>query len=185
MVGLTTLWLPIVGSAVVVFIASWIVHTALKYHKTDFGQLPNESEIRGTVGSGDVAPGQYMFPHPGDPKKVGTKEHMEMWKDGPVGYMVVMSNDPGMGRNLALWFVFCLVISVFVAYITGRTMGRGAEYLAVFRIAGVVSILAYAAAQIPRSIWYGYSWSSTLKNGLDGVIYGLLTAGVFGWLWPN
>jgi len=34
------------------------------------------------------------------------------------------------------------------------------------------------------SIWYRRSWSTTLKATLDGVIYGLLTGGAFGWLWP-
>jgi hypothetical protein len=89
-----------------------------------------------------------------------------------------------MGKALGFWFVFCLVISLFVAYLTGRTLGPGADYLAVFRVAGTTAFLGYAAAQATDSIWKGQAWGATCKHLLDGLIYALLTAGTFGWLWP-
>lgn len=42
-----------------------------------------------------------------------------------------------------------------------------------------------AASLAQNSIWYSRKWSSTLKSMFDGLVYGLLTAGVFGWLWPG
>jgi hypothetical protein len=185
MVGLTTLWLPIVVSAVVVFIASSLIHMVVKWHNTDWHRLPDEKSLRDDLAAQGVQPGMYNFPRPEDPSKVGSPEHMEQWKEGPVGMLITVPNDPGMGKGLLLWFVYTLGVSFMVAYLTGRTNPVGAEYLAVFRVAGVTAILAYAAAYVPRSIWYGYSWGSTIKEVVDGVVYGLLTAGVFGWLWPS
>jgi hypothetical protein len=28
-------------------------------------------------------------------------------------------------------------------------------------------------------------WGTTIKEVIDGLVYGLLTAGTFGWLWPR
>ena len=42
MVPLTSLWLPILLSAVVVFAASSIIHMVLPYHRNDFKKLPDE-----------------------------------------------------------------------------------------------------------------------------------------------
>ena len=41
-----SLWLPVMISAVVVFVASSIIHMALKYHKADYKSLPNEDAVR-------------------------------------------------------------------------------------------------------------------------------------------
>ena len=89
-----------------------------------------------------------------------------------------------MGKSLVLWFVYCLVLGVFVAYITGRTLGPGAGYLAVFRVAGATGFLGYSLGNLHESIWKGQYWSTTIKFMIDGLIYALLTAGIFGWLWP-
>jgi hypothetical protein len=35
------------------------------------------------------------------------------------------------------------------------------------------------------SIWYSRAWINTIKSTIDGLIYALLTAGTFGWLWPR
>ncbi len=50
---------------------------------------------------------------------------------------------------------------------------------------GTASFMAYAFGLIPGSIWWGKPWSATIKEVFDGLVYGLLTAGVFGWLWPR
>ena len=39
MVPLAALWLPILVSGVVVFLASWIVHMLLPHHRSDFQSL--------------------------------------------------------------------------------------------------------------------------------------------------
>ena len=58
-------------------------------------------------------------------------------------------------------------------------------YLRVFRFAGATAFIGYAVALWQMSIWYRRAWSTTIKATVDGLIYALLTAGTFGWLWPR
>jgi hypothetical protein len=185
MVSIPALWLPIVLSAVLVFIASSIIHMFLGYHWNDFRKLPNEEKVLDALRKEGVSPGDYHFPRPPSQKEMQSPEMMEKYKQGPIGIMTVLpSGAPAMGKQLVQWFVFCLAVSVAAAYLAGRALGPGAPYLAVFRFAGTAAFLAYAGAQFVQSIWMGRAWSSTVKNAFDGLVYGLVTAGTFGWLWP-
>ena len=186
MVALTSLWLPILVSAVIVFIASSLIHMVIGWHRSDYKKLPEEEKILAAIGNVGVPPGFYIFPYCPSHKEVASPEMTEKYKRGPVGLVTVIPNGPpAMGKYLGLWFLFCLLVGVFVAYLTGRTIGVGAPYLAVFRVAGTVAFLGYAGAIPADSIWKGQAWSTTFKHMFDGLIYGLLTAGVFGWLWPR
>jgi hypothetical protein len=78
-----------------------------------------------------------------------------------------------------------LVVNVFAAYVTGRALGPGAEYLEVFRFVGATTFAGYALALWQNSIWYSKAWGTTLRSTVDGLVYALLSAGVFGWLWPR
>jgi hypothetical protein len=185
MVTLTALWLPILLSAVAVFLASSLVHMVFTYHRSDYGKLPEEDRVVEAIRGAKVPPGTYMFPHAGSPKELRSPEMLAKFERGPLGMLTVRPGGPPvMGKNLAQWFVFCLVISVFVAYVCGRTLAAGTDYLAVFRIAGVVALLGYASGDVMASIWKWQGWGTTAKGVLDGLVYALLTAGVFGWLWP-
>jgi hypothetical protein len=84
-----------------------------------------------------------------------------------------------------MWFVYIVIVGVFAGYVAGRALPRGAEYLHVFRFAGVAAFLSYAVALWQMSIWYRRAWSTTIKSSIDGLIYACLTAGTFGWLWPK
>jgi hypothetical protein len=90
-----------------------------------------------------------------------------------------------MGKSLILWFLYSVVISIFAAYVAGRAVPAGTDYLHVFRFAGVTAFLGYSGALWQSSIWYNRSWTTTIKSTIDGLLYGLLTAGTFGWLWPR
>ncbi len=184
MVYLTSLWLPIVLSAVAVFVGSSILHMVLAYHKSDYAAMPGEDEVRGAMRQGGVAPGHYYLPHCVDPKELANAEMREKFEEGPVAFVTVLpSGVPSMAKPLVSWFVYCLVMATFVAYLTGRTVAPGAEYLAVFRIAGTAAFLGFASAS--ESIWKGQPWSITAKHLFDSLVYALLTGGVFGWLWPS
>jgi len=99
---------------------------------------------------------------------------------------VLPKGDPfNMGTQLIQWFIYCLLVSVIAAYVTGRALPAGVDYLQVFRFAGCTSFVAYAVGQWQRSIWFSQSWATTAKSTFDGLVYGLLTAGAFGWLWPS
>lgn len=186
MVPITDLWLPILLSAVIVFVASSIIHMVLPYHRSDYRKLPEEERLLDVLRGAGVTPGpMYHFPHCTH-KEMKSPEAVEKFKRGPVGLLTVIpSGPPAMGRYLTQWFFFCVLISLFVAYLTGRTLSTGTSYLAVFRVAGTAAFLGYAASQIQDSIWKGQTWRVTLKHVLDGLLYALLTAGTFGWLWPR
>lgn len=186
MVGLTSLWLPILVSAVFVFVASAFLHMALRYHWRDYAGLPDEDAVLDAVRKAGVAPGNYNFPHADAPSQMKDPAMVDKWKRGPVGLVHVMpSGPPAMGKSLALWFVYSLAVGVMAAYVTGRTLAPGTAYLQVHRVAATVAFLAYAGAAPIESIWKGRRWSTTVKEMVDGLIYGLLTGGVFGWLWPG
>ncbi|MCP4897023.1 MAG: hypothetical protein GY906_08615 [bacterium] len=185
MVSLTALWLPILLSAVAVFIVSSVLHMVLSYHKNDYVKLPKEAEVLDGLRNAGVVPGAYYFPCPDDHKEMGSPEMLERYTTGPVGIMTVLPNRPPMmPKHLAMWFVHSLVVSFFLAYVASRTLAAGSDYLAVFRVVGAVGFLAYSAAHASDSIWKGQAWSTTTKHIVDGLAYALVTAGAFAWLWP-
>ncbi len=186
MTALHLLWLPILLSAVAVFIASSVLHMASRWHGSDYRRLPDEGKVLDALRPFAVPPGDYLAPRPANMADMRSPEFTEKMKKGPVLVFTVLPNGTGsMGRNLAMWFAYSVVIGVFAAYLTGRALPPGAHYLAVFRFASVTAFLAYSAAVWPFSIWYRRSWATTIKATIDGLIYGLLTGGFFGWLWPR
>jgi len=186
MVPLMSLWLPILLSAVFVFIVSSIIHMMLPYHKSDYRQLPDEEKVLDSLRAASVTRGPvYFFPWH-TMKDMNSPEVQEKFKRGPVGILTIRpSGVPQMGKFLGQWFVYCIVISFFVAYLTSRTRTPGAEYLEVFRVAGTAAFLAYGGAQAQQSIWGGQTWVVTTKHVIDSLIYGVVTAATFGWLWPK
>ncbi len=185
MVPLSALWLPIVLAAVIVFVASSIMHMLLPYHRGDYRQLPNEDKLLAELRSANLTRGLYTFPFCTH-KDMKSPAMMEKYKQGPVGMMTIFpSGPPAMPKFLGLWFAFCLLVGFFVAYLAGRTVAPGAHYLAVFRVVGTAAFLAYGLGNLVNAIWKGQTWSMTIKEVIDGLIYGSLTAGTFGWLWPR
>jgi hypothetical protein len=186
MVPLGSLMLPVVLSAVFVFLASFLIHMVLRYHASDYTQLPNEDAVRAAIRAGNPAPAQYIIPYCRDPKEMRSPEMEQKYMEGPVAVLNLRKPaKPTMGPYLAQWFVFNLVVAFFVAYVAAHTLTAGTEYLEVFRVVGAVTFLAYAAGQFPAAIWMAKPWPVALKDALDGLVYGLVTAATFGWLWPR
>jgi hypothetical protein len=185
MVSLTTLLLPIVLSAIIVFVASSVIHMVLPYHRGDYKQLPEEDKILAALRPAGLQRGLYIFPFTTH-KDMKSPAMQEKHKQGPVGTLTVFPNGPvAMGKFLGLWFAYCVLISLFIAYLTGRTVAPGAHYRAVFRVAGTVAFMSYGLGPLVNGIWKGQPWSNVIKESFDGFIYALLTAGTFGWLWPR
>ena len=185
MIPIASLWLPILLSAVGVFIASSIIHMALGYHNKDHEGMPDEADVLASMRGAGVKPGSYTFPHAASHKDLALPEMQEKFIKGPVGLVTVIpSGVPTMGKQLGSWFVYSLAAGACVAYLLSRTVPAGASYLAVFRVAGTIAFLAYGFAHLSDSIWKGEPWSNSFKNLLDAFIYGCVTGGVFGWLWP-
>jgi hypothetical protein len=186
MVSILSLWAPILLSAVIVFVASSIIHMVLRYHWTDFRKIPGEDQVIETLRKLNVPPGDYVIPHAGYMAEIKNPEYIEKRTKGPGAFLtVIRGGPPSMTKELVLWFIYCVIIGIFAAYITGRALGPGAPYLSVFRFAGATAFFAHTVALWHQPIWYKRSVWSTLKSTFDGLIYALLTAGTFGWLWPS
>jgi hypothetical protein len=185
MVGLHQLWLPILLSAVFVFIASSIIHMFSPWHKSDYPAVPNQDRVMDALRAFAIPAGDYMLPRPASTAEMKSPEFAEKMKRGPVVIMTIMPNaSTAMGKQLSSWFVYCVVVSLFAAYIASRALTPAAEYLQVFRFVGATAFIGYSLALWQLSIWYRRAWSTTIKATIDGLIYACLTAGTFGWLWP-
>jgi len=181
----TDLWLPVVLSSVLVFVASSILHMVLPIHHDDYGKVPGESDIMKSIRAQNVPPGTYMFPRPASVKDMGSEEMLAKYREGPVGFMTVLPDGvPAMGKNLVLWFIYSLVVSCFTGYAAMLSLEPGMAGMTVFRLTVTVALAAYALGTVPDSIWKGVGWKVTMKFIGDGVVYALVTAACFTLLWP-
>jgi hypothetical protein len=186
MVGFASLWLPIFLSALFVFLVSFLIHMVLRYHRGDYGKVPSEDGVMDALRKFDIPPGDYVIPHAGSPEAMKNPEYLEKRKKGPVAILtIIRPDDQGMGSSLLQWFVYCIVVGIFAAYVAGHALPPGTAYGEVFRIAGTTAFCGYALALLQTSIWYKRKWSTTMKVLLDGLLYALVTGGTFGWLWPS
>jgi hypothetical protein len=186
MVTIASLWLPILLSAVIVFIASTVIHMGPLWHRGDYPRMPRETEVLDALRPFAIPPGDYFVPRAGGMQEMRSPEFKNKLNRGPVAVLTVMPNGMmSMQRNLLQWFVFLIVVGIFCAYIAGRTLPAGTPYPRVFQIVGATAFIGYVLALCELSIWYRRSWSLTAKAALDGLIYASLTAGTFGWLWPR
>lgn len=186
MISIVGLWLPIVVSGVLVFIASSVIHMFLGYHGNDFEKVPNEDAALAALAPLDIPPGDYVMPYAGGMEAMKSEEYRQKVERGPVAFLTVLEPSAvfSMGAQLVQWFAYCLLVAVLAAYVAGRMLPVGADYLSVFRLTGTVAFAGFAMGQPQRSIWYKQKWSTTLKSMFDGLVYACLTAGAFGWLWP-
>lgn len=185
MTSIVALWMPILASAAAMFIISSVIHMVLKYHNSNYQELPEEERIREALGPLNIAPDDYMMPYGCDMNAMKDPVFQEKMKQGPVFIMTVWKNGPpNIGASLAQWFIFCVLISGVAAYVTGRALDPGAAYLDVFRFAGTIVFCTFGLGAFPDSIWFKRQWTTTFKYLLDGLLYGLATGAIFGWLWP-
>lgn len=186
MTSLSTLWLPILLSAVLVFIASSLIHMLTPWHKSDYLTVPREDDALNALRPLAIPPGDYMMPRPSTAAPFGSPEFTERANRGPVMVLTVLPNGvTPMGGLLVKWFVYLVVVALFAGYIASRALPPGADYLAVFRFVGATAFLGLAMALWQMAIWYRRSMGTTVRATIDGLIYAGLMAGTFGWLWPR
>jgi len=186
MVPITALWLPILLAAVIVFVASSIMHMVLPYHRSDYRKLPDEEKVSDALRAAGVTPGPvYHIPHCTH-KDMKSPEVIEKFKRGPVGLITIFpSGQPAMGKYLGLWFGLCLLISVVIGCFSVTVLHPGEHHHHVFHFFAVAAFLAYGFGQFQDSIWKGQTWGVTFKHLFDALFYALLTAETFSLLWPR
>src|SRR5258706_5270410 len=186
MISLAQLWLPILVAAIAVFAASSVIHMVLKWHNTDHLRLAREDDVRAVIRAGASGPGQYFVPHCTDPKEMQKPEVVQKFKEGPVGLLILRPPaTPSMGKSLGCWFLLNVVIALLAGYLACRTLAAGSSFLQLCRIVGTVTFVAYASGSGQQAIWIGKPWTSTGKEVADALIYAVVSAAVFGWLWPR
>ncbi len=183
-ISLLALWLPTLVSAVIAFFAAFIAWTVLPHHRSDWLRIPDEGRLLDVLRQLGLERGQYVFPSVMTPEGAKDPDAAAKMKEGPVGSLIIRP-APNLRKSLLQYFLFTLAVSFMAGYVAYATIPRGAEYLQVFRVVGTVAFLAYSAAEVPGAIWFGRTWSSTWKSVIDGLFFGLLTGGAFGWLWPR
>jgi len=185
MVALSALWLPILLSAVICWLAGAVLWMILPHHRTDWSPVPDEDGLMATLRDQGATPGMYHFPH-ATVESQGDPEWQEKMKRGPAGFLLVVDGEKqlNLASTLTLNFLFLILVSLFIGYLGSATLPAGVDYLKVFQVTGTAGILAYAMGAFHRAIFWGWEWSAVLKEVFDGIVYALLTAGVFGWLWP-
>lgn len=180
------LWFPVLASAAAVFVASSIIHMVLPIHKRDYDPVPGEEEVLEVMRKHGLKPGSYMFPACNSMKALAEPEMAAKFEKGPVGFMSVKpSGMPTMGLALALWFLLCTGINACIAVVTYKTTGAAAPTFSLFQIFAVLAPMAYCAGAVMDSIWKAQPWSVALRYLFDGIVYGLTTAAVLAWLWPQ
>lgn len=185
-ISIGSLWLPILVSAGLVWVASAVMWMVLPHHRSDYLPLPDEGPVRDALGGQDLAPNQaYTVPGAASREDRDDPEFQRRMEEGPVAFVRMQEpGPPNMGKQLSLHLIYCLAVGAVVAYVAGRTLAPGTAYLDVFQITGTVAWVAYGWAFPVAAIWFGWSWSEVTRHLLDALVYGLLTAGAFGWLWP-
>jgi hypothetical protein len=182
---LGSLWLPVIVSAIVVFVGSSILHMFLKYHNLDHKPLPNEDAVREAIAKGDPAPGVYFTPYCSDHRQMREPATLARFTKGPVAMLTVLPKGaPALPKHLALWTGFCLLVSFTTAYIARHTLHPGDDGMLVMRITGAVAFTAYGFSHVSDSIWKGQPWANTARALVDAAVYALLTGVTFRLLWP-
>jgi len=186
MVPLLSLWLPIILSAIAVFVFSSFIHMVLPYHKGDLRKLEKEDEVMAALRPFAIPPGDYAVPCAGSMAEAGSPEFAAKLKAGPVLFATVARNrTTSMALSMSLWFLYALAVSVIAAYVVGGMLPAGTRFLTVFRFGGCVAFAGFSLALLQQSIWYQRNWWTTVKSMFDGLLYGLLTGAILGWLWPR
>lgn len=185
-VNLFDLWLPIVLGGALAWVVSGLIHMVVKYHNADYKPLSNEDDVLAAVGKGSPRPGLYTFPYCGDMADMKKDSVQQKFGKGPVGMLAIFPNGmPPMGKLLGQQVLFFIVGCVLIAYCAALALAPGAGYMTVFRFVSAVAFVAFGWAIVPFSIWYGHPWSNTARYLLDALIYALVIAGTFAWLWPG
>lgn len=187
---LLALWLPILLSAVGVWIVAAIVWMALPHHKRDFIAIPHtdgggEEAFMEAVRTLGIKPGNYVFPDFRGREAMKSQRVQKALSEGPVGHLSLWPTPLTMGGKMIGTFVVYLMVSILVAYLASITLPKPAAFARVFQVVGTAGILAYSFSFIPNAIWFGSYRRTIIASIIDGIVFGLITGAIFAWRWPH
>ena len=180
-----SLLLPIVVSAVAVFVLTMIIHMT-PWHRRDALKLPDEDGVMQALRPFNIPPNDYVVPHPGSGAEMQSPQYDAKRAAGPVMWVTVVPSGPwNIGKIMGGWFLFAVVVSASIACVVATIVPRGGDTHVVFRYVAVITFLTYAMGAVPMSIWYDRKWSTTLRNAVDSLLYALATGWIFSMMWPK
>ncbi len=181
---LAHLWIPILLSAVVLFVLSAASHMALPWRRNEWGRITEFEALQASLKG--LRPGLYAFPAAPTPKEQMTKEWRERWAKGPSGWLTIAPGEPiRMGRNMAQSVVAYALVAALAAYVAWHALGTAAPGRAVFRLVGTLGFMSLGVGTVFESIWYHRPWRAYASDVIDALLAGLALAAVFAWLWPR
>ena len=175
-----SLILPIVLSAVALFIASFLSWMVLQLHKQDWVKLAQEEKFIEAARGCDIPPGSYAFPACGCPEEMKSDEFKKKLEAGPHGIMTVFG-PISMGRNLGLTFVYFLVASFCLAYLTTLAVPPGADFMKVFRFVATAGFMTFYSAIVPHAIWFK---CRIVGHLIESVAFAAIIGAIFAAMWP-
>lgn len=182
---LLPLWLPILLSAVAVWIVSAIVWMALPHHKRDFIALPDEDAFIDFIRKSGIEPGNYVFPDFRGSEAMKSEKIQNLLEKGPVGHLSVWPAPLTMGGKLVATFIVYLAVSMMIAYLTRVALPGAAPFPKVFQVAATAGVLAYCFSFIPNGVWFGAYTRTIVASFVDGIVYGCITGAIFAWFWQH
>lgn len=178
------LWLPMLLSAVAVWLWALLACTILALHKKDWKPLPNDDAFANALRPLNLLPGVYCFPYFKDFKHFNDPAFQARWNAGPNGIIHVWRASQNMGATMLLSFLVYLVASFFIAYAGYAAMGPIVPHSKTFQVIGAMGVLAYSFAGLPNMIWFQANPRAKVTAVIDGIIMGLITGAIFAALWP-
>ena len=187
-VFLRELWLPIVLSTLLCLAISWLAWTVLPHHRAEFMRLPTEPDVLDALRKEPPPPGSYRFPF-ANRREMDRADVKVAFERGPVGFITIAGRHrppvPTLVMQAALYFLVVSCAVGGVAWLAAPAHKFGAPATVIAPVTFVVTLLAYAAASVPDSVWLGRSWRAYLAQLLDATACAAATAALFTWLWPQ
>jgi ABC-type cobalt transport system substrate-binding protein len=183
---LLSLWLPILLSAVAVFVISSVIHMVVKWHASDYAGFSNEDAVRAAIRAANPTPGRYVVPFCKDMKDMGSEAMLKKYQEGPIGHVLIGPNGaPNMGKYLGMWFVWTLGVAIVAAFVVSQIFGLDpTRARAAAKLVGAITFIAFGFGTVTESIWGMRPWSSSVKHLLDAALYAVGAGLVFYFLWP-
>lgn len=176
-----TLLLPIILSAIALFVASFVSWMVVRLHKDDWRKLEKEDEFFAKVQELKPAVGSYNFPHC-TPENMKDSAMQEKLNQGPCGVMTIFPPGQSMGRNLGLTFAHYLGVSFCIGYLATLAFERGAAFGDVFRFVATAGLIAFLAGIIGHAIWFRIR---IIGHLIESIVYALIMGVIFAALWPG
>lgn len=177
------LWLPILLAGVATHVASTLAWMVLPHHKPEWKKLPAEDELLGLLDAHQSPAGQYMFRFCEDSAQMNSDEFKRKLQGGCKGMLVLWDTPLNMGKAIGLTVAYFLLAAFLIGYIASIAFAPGeTDKLDIFALVFTAGVLCHALGPYPAAFWFRQKTAMTV---VDGLVFALITAGIFTLLWPG